>query len=263
MSISHHEANNLIVFVAHNAGVEIHKHHCFQILISLNQPFTSHIHGDTYTGRGLIINQTIAHACQAINSNALVYFIDAESRRGWQLKQMLDGQPYLNLEHFWSENQWATLSADAQTHAWQTPALQILALSALDTLLPMQPDTAHHRDPRITQVIDWLETTAPPNVTLQDAATLLCLSTEHTRHLFVQETGVAFSQFLLWKRIKQAMIRVLHDQLSLTDAALQSGFADQAHFCRLFKRTFGISPKRILKNSRYIQFLIPSLGQDT
>jgi AraC-like DNA-binding protein len=43
----------------------------------------------------------------------------------------------------------------------------------------------------------------------------------------------------------------------MSTASIQNGFTDQAHFTRLFRRTFGVSAKDLLKNSRYVQFLTP------
>ena len=66
-----------------------------------------------------------------------------------------------------------------------------------------------------------------------------------------------FSQYILWKRIKQVIFQVLQNGVPMATAAVQNGFTDQAHFARLFRRTFGVSAKQLLKNSRYVQFLTP------
>lgn len=255
-----YQVSNLLAFAAFRVRVDIHKHHCFQVLISLTEPFTSSIHGQLYSSRGLIINQTVAHACNAENSIALVFFIDPESRLGWHLKQLLDGQAFVDLESLWINEQWAGLSAHKLTAESLRAALPTFAQHVLQQLLQAsQIPTVSCRDPRISQAITWLEAKPHLKVSLQDVAEYINLSPEHTRHLFVQEAGVAFSQFLLWKRIKHTITQVVRDQKTLTEAALNSGFADQAHFCRLFKRTFGISAKALLKNSRNIQFLSPAL----
>jgi transcriptional regulator GlxA family with amidase domain len=36
----------------------------------------------------------------------------------------------------------------------------------------------------------------------------------------------------------------------LSDVALQTGFADQAHFTRFFKRQYGVTPGMLLKGRR-------------
>jgi AraC-like DNA-binding protein len=41
--------------------------------------------------------------------------------------------------------------------------------------------------------------------------------------------------------------------MNFTEAALSAGFSDQAHFNKVFSKTFGISPNGLKKNSRFIQ----------
>jgi AraC-like DNA-binding protein len=57
--------------------------------------------------------------------------------------------------------------------------------------------------------------------------------------LFVEQTGVPFKTYLLWLRLVRAVELYSQGANSLTDAAHAAGFADSAHFSRVFKRTFG------------------------
>ena len=59
------------------------------------------------------------------------------------------------------------------------------------------------------------------------------------RHLFVEQTGLAFKTYVLWLRLVRAL-RSYAEGCSLTEAAHAAGFADSAHFSRVFKRTFGL-----------------------
>lgn len=72
------------------------------------------------------------------------------------------------------------------------------------------------------------------------------LSTERFRHLFRSETGVAFSGYRLWLKTKKA-VDTLANRLDLLDATYEGGFADQAHFSRIFRRSFGVNPSDFTK----------------
>ncbi len=256
---SPHTEKNIISFVAHDAQVEVHKHHCFQILLGMSAPFDSNIGGVLHSGRrALIINQNVAHACNGLGGSNLIFFIDAESRTGWQLKQLLDGQPILDLTEVWLDAR-PHSPAMAEIQAWTheqrlAMAEDVLALVMSDVL------ESSARDIRIEQAISWVEQHLHEKIGLPDVAAQTFLSPERARHLFVQEAGVSFSQFLMWKRIKAAIVHAVRDGASLTEAAARAGFSDQAHFCRLFKRTFGIPAGGLLQNSRSIQFIHPSVS---
>jgi AraC-like DNA-binding protein len=56
--------------------------------------------------------------------------------------------------------------------------------------------------------------------------------------LFVEQTGLPFRTYLLWLRLMRGL-EAFASGASLTDAALDAGFADSAHFSRTFRRMFG------------------------
>lgn len=255
-----HTPHNVISFVAHGAQVDVHRHHCFQIAMSLHAGFDCRLGDKTYRDmKGFIINQNVPHSCVAQRTSVFIYFVDAESYFGWQLKTMLGGAAVIDLE---------TLLTDEQRHrffAKNNPTLpkeqlRQMAHEAFNLILSRSELAADSPvDERITNAIALIETRLADKLTLTDVADHICLTPERTRHLFAQSTGVPFSQFVLWNRIKRVIGSVVCDGSSLTDAALESGFADQSHFCRIFRRTFGIPARRLLQNSRFVQFLDPLL----
>jgi AraC-like DNA-binding protein len=109
----------------------------------------------------------------------------------------------------------------------------------------------------IDLLISTVQARMDQRLTLSSLATLIDLSPERARHLFREVTGIPFSQFVLWKRIRNTILLTLCERKSLTEACVAFGFADQAHFCNTFSRIFGTSTKVLPKNSRNIQFLIP------
>ncbi|MFN7928724.1 MAG: AraC family transcriptional regulator [Blastocatellia bacterium] len=250
---------NIISFVVHNPPrVEVHRHHCFQIVISLRGTFSCTIAGTALTQHtGFIVNQNIAHSCQAGAATVLVFFIDAESYHGWQLRALLAGRPFLDTAAFFTEVQSQELCADGNERLSRLE-LQQIAGEIFASILPAQLSaTSFLPDDRISRATRFIDAHLSESLRLEDLAEVMGLSPERARHLFAQTTGSPFSQYLLWKRIKQVIVTVQDGKLSLTEAALQFGFADQAHFCRVFKRTFGMAPKTLLKNSRFVQFLTP------
>jgi AraC-like DNA-binding protein len=85
-------------------------------------------------------------------------------------------------------------------------------------------------------------------------ATLAALSASRFNHLFRAETGVSFRRYRLWTRLRGAIRSVASTQ-TLTDAALDGGFADAAHFSRVFRDMFGLAPSAVLKDLRRLELL--------
>ena len=59
---------------------------------------------------------------------------------------------------------------------------------------------------------------------------------------FKAKTGFTFGEFLLRQRISMGIDLMLHSSKPLTEIAVESGFYDQSHFIRHFKRFFGTTP---------------------
>ena len=250
--------NDVLSFLVHNATVEVNHHHCFQIVVSTKDPFHCKIDGEELTLQGIIINQAISHNCSVINTSAIVYYIDSDGFRGKKLKTLLDGKPYLNIEKLLSENDLQNLNFISS----QMPSLYVFNIVSddlLEKMLPSKKEEEIGLDMRIVKTIDFIDKNIQKSLSLKIIADEIHLSPERIRHLFAIETGMPFSQYLLWKKIKHIMVDVLKGDKTMTEASDFYGFTDQAHFSKHFKRMFGVSAKSMLKPNPYIQFLSSEL----
>ncbi|MBM9502742.1 helix-turn-helix transcriptional regulator [Leptospira sp. 201903071] len=101
------------------------------------------------------------------------------------------------------------------------------------------------KDVRIIRSIKILSD-SEDTLTLKEVAKEAELSPSRFRHLFRKETGITFSGYRLWIKTRRAILS-LGTQPELVQAAYQGGFADQAHFSRIFRRSFGMSPSEFVK----------------
>lgn len=95
-------------------------------------------------------------------------------------------------------------------------------------------------DLRVRKMIDYAVSHLDGPISLPSAARAAGLSPSRARHLFVEQTGLAFRTYLLWLRVTKA-VGLYSGGSALTVAAHEAGFADSAHFSRTFRRMFGIS----------------------
>ncbi|MCY1534911.1 HTH-type transcriptional activator RhaS [compost metagenome] len=91
---------------------------------------------------------------------------------------------------------------------------------------------------------EWLESRLDQPPSLQELADFCALSPWQTLRRFNRHCGLPPHQWLTQLRLERALPRVLQGQ-ALSDIALQLGFYDQAHFSRLFRRTYGVPPARL------------------
>ncbi len=115
---------------------------------------------------------------------------------------------------------------------------------------------AHARDRR--RAVDaalWLDANSSEPVDLESAAGVAGLSPFHFLRLFAGVLGVTPHQHLVRCRLRRAARLLAEDTKSITDVALDVGFADLSNFVRTFHRAAGVSPRafrRAAKGDRKI-----------
>ncbi len=86
----------------------------------------------------------------------------------------------------------------------------------------------------------------PP--TLDEISKRYNLSKEHIIRVFKKELGLTPHAFITNYKINQAKNLLSTNSLkSLSEVAIESGFYDQSHFSKAFKRVFAITPSKITK----------------
>jgi AraC-like DNA-binding protein len=88
-----------------------------------------------------------------------------------------------------------------------------------------------------------LDARSGTGLTLADAAGILHSEPTHLVRSFSREFGISPHRYLVGRRIENAR-RLLLAGTSVVDAAIASGFYDQAHLTRHFVRFLGVAPGR-------------------
>src|SRR5271156_4482608 len=98
-------------------------------------------------------------------------------------------------------------------------------------------------------VRDYLVDHSSQNVSLADLARISKLSSFHLVRVFKAEIGLPPHAFLEQVRVNRAR-RLMQKGLSLADVAVATGFTDQSHFSRHFKKMTGVTPGQYQKSAR-------------
>jgi AraC family transcriptional regulator len=94
----------------------------------------------------------------------------------------------------------------------------------------------------LRRCIALMEARLAGDLRLDDLAREAGLSTSHFIRSFRESTGKTPYQFLLDWRVQRAQSLMRDSRISLTNVAKLSGFANQHHLARIFRRTTGMTP---------------------
>lgn len=96
---------------------------------------------------------------------------------------------------------------------------------------------------RLDSVLDYIEANLGAGITLDALAGIACTSKYHFLRRFKLSTGMTPYQFVLQRRIRRAQELILSGRITVAEIAQRTGFSDQAHFNRVFKRFVGVTPR--------------------
>ena len=137
---------------------------------------------------------------------------------------------------------------ERQTHFLET--LGQLVLRHADDRPSAAPPTGEHR--AVKRARTYLEGHYPENVSLIQLAEVSDLSPFHLTRIFSQTVGLPPHAYLTQVRISRAK-SLLQQGWSIAQVAFETGFADQSHLTRHFKRIVGVTPGQFILNSKNVQ----------
>ena len=82
-------------------------------------------------------------------------------------------------------------------------------------------------------------------LSLDEVAREVHVSPFHLAHRFRAGTGIGLHGYRTHLRLREALRRIAEPGISLTDLALDLGFASHSHFTDTFRRTFGRPPSQV------------------
>jgi AraC-like DNA-binding protein len=97
----------------------------------------------------------------------------------------------------------------------------------------------------VMRTVDFLESHYNDSIGSEDLEAVTGLSRFELARQFRRLMGTSPHRYMVLRRLDQAK-HLLSNGVGLADAAAAAGFADQSHFTRHFRKTFGLTPGRWL-----------------
>lgn len=96
----------------------------------------------------------------------------------------------------------------------------------------------------VKEMIQYIEGSYAKTITLNALSRKLHLTRGYLSHLFKQELGVSFNQYLTNYRIERAKELLLTNQYMVYEVSELVGYTDPAYFSRVFKKVTGYTPQQ-------------------
>lgn len=100
------------------------------------------------------------------------------------------------------------------------------------------------------RVREFIDASLDTTIRLQDCASKARLSASYFSHAFKVSFGTTVCSYIRCRRIERAQQLMLLSKEPLSQIALACGFADQAHYCRVFRNVVGLSPNAWRRRNR-------------
>lgn len=136
-------------------------------------------------------------------------------------------------------------------------AMEGLVLEMLAALARASKPVKTKRSPRwLRRVVETVQDEFARPLTLSELAKTAGVHPSHLAQVFREHYRCALGEFIRRIRVERAIEQMADPDASLSDISLATGFSDQSHFSRVFKRVTGMTPaqyRRLNLNTTPVQ----------
>ncbi|MBE6553773.1 MAG: helix-turn-helix domain-containing protein [Ruminococcaceae bacterium] len=124
-----------------------------------------------------------------------------------------------------------------------------------DSILPMHPQSldgepATSSARELYQILIYLKENYQYNISMQEVAEVFGMSYYHFSRFFKKLTNKKFNEYLLELRLNYAQKKLLQENKSISEVALECGFEYVSYFIQKFKAKNGMTPREFQRKYR-------------
>ena len=231
--------NALAVFSGPSASASRHRHDVVQILACADHPVAVRFDDGEVRSHVVVVPSRTPHHVVRTDGRVLVVLVEPSAFQS-NPTLLADGgglgQDLVRLAELTGSG---SRNVDAETILRRGTSL---VEAAGGTPAPTSHDGFR---PEVRRAIEVIETNTGAVTRLDDVAAMVALSPSRLSRVFAAEVGIPFRRYVLWSRLRHAAVAV-RQGADMTTAAAAAGFSDSAHFSRVFRSTFGLTPSEVL-----------------
>ena len=127
--------------------------------------------------------------------------------------------------------------------------LSVLALEEvlLHLSLSLPTDEISIMDPRIVDILQYLQDSFHEKISIPELAKQSCMSVSRLSHLFKEQVGDTIIRTIHKLRLEKAAKLLIQTNRQVSEIATDVGFESIDHFTRLFTASYGLSPSKYRK----------------
>jgi AraC family transcriptional regulator len=99
---------------------------------------------------------------------------------------------------------------------------------------------------RLRNVCDYIEANLDDDLSLAELAAIAGFSVPHFKVLFSRSVGLPVHRYVIERRVERARQLLLQGKHSMSEIALDTGFAHQSHMTRCVRSVLGVTPAQII-----------------
>lgn len=202
-----------------------HSHVAIQLCIGLSHEVTLELPGQVIRAAGVIVGPNVEHRAVADSHPVAFVYVSPDTPLGRALNALLQ------------DNGIAFASEELLDSFLRADSLSSF-VDALGRLLAISPPIDH----RLYKALNILRMDRGGPGCVTRAANAVGLSGPRLRFVATRQMGVSLSQWIIWNKLERAF-KSLAGGSTLSDAAADGGFADQAHLARMMRRMIGMTPR--------------------
>lgn len=101
--------------------------------------------------------------------------------------------------------------------------------------------------------IEFIHDSIESNITLEELSKNVNMSKYHFLRVFKKQIGTTPHNYIVMQKVQNATRKIMTGT-SIAEASFSSGFSDQSHFTRNFKKIYGYTPSKVLDTQNILLY---------